>query len=61
LGAASAEVAPELLAKQNRDISLIVNRENKQAQAPPPDLAAEGWGGLGWGGKSRLPRAIRAA
>ena len=29
--AASAEVAPELLAEQNLDISLIVNHENKQA------------------------------
>ena len=38
---ASAEVAPELLAEQNLDISLIVNRENKQAHARPPDLAAD--------------------
>ena len=39
--AASAEVAPELLAEQNFDISLIVNHENKQAHARPPDLAAD--------------------
>jgi hypothetical protein len=39
--AASAEVATELLAEQNLDISLIVNHENKQAHARPPDLAAD--------------------
>ena len=35
--------APELLAEQNLDISLIVNHENKQAHARPPDLVAESW------------------
>jgi hypothetical protein len=39
--AASAEVAPELLAEQELDVSLIVNHENKQAHARPPDLAAD--------------------
>jgi hypothetical protein len=38
--AARAEIAPELLAEQNLDISLIVNHENKQAHARPP-LAAD--------------------
>jgi hypothetical protein len=34
--AARAEIAPELLAEQNLDISLFVNHENKQAHARPP-------------------------
>ena len=36
--AASAEVAPELLAEQNLDISLIVNHENERVHVRAPDL-----------------------
>ena len=36
-----AEVAPELLAEQNLDIRFIVNYENEQVHARPPDLLAD--------------------
>src|SRR5208282_1940504 len=35
---ASAKVAPELLAKQNLDIRLIIDHENEQVHARSPDL-----------------------
>src|ERR1700719_2505110 len=34
----SAKVAAELLAKQHFDIGLIIDHENKQVHARPPDL-----------------------
>jgi hypothetical protein len=37
---ATAQVAPELLAEQHFDVRLIVNYENEQAHATPPDLLA---------------------
>jgi hypothetical protein len=38
---ASAEIVPELLAKQRLNVRFIVNHENKQIQSLPPDLALQ--------------------
>jgi hypothetical protein len=37
----SAEVTPEVLAKQHLDIRLIIDHENKQVHGRPPDLASD--------------------
>ena len=39
--AASAEIAPELLAEQQLNIGFVINNENEKAHARPPDLAMD--------------------
>jgi hypothetical protein len=34
---ASAEIAPEVLAKQHLDIRLVIDHENEETHARPPD------------------------